>query len=143
MRERRRSAPLSLYGRSLREEMMAASRIFHPTEKDLEEAWSAYERGVVGRPHQTAWKGGGVRAMSESSRQKWTYIAVTASLWFVYIKLFVLPTIKWEQAAEQQRLLRYHSWVDPVVYLLLGVAMTVYCFGALVIVILIIERLGR
>jgi uncharacterized protein len=31
-------------------EMKAAGRIFHPTEKDLEEAWSEYERGSVGGP---------------------------------------------------------------------------------------------
>jgi uncharacterized protein len=31
-------------------EMTEAERVFHPTEKDLEEAWFEYERGPVGGP---------------------------------------------------------------------------------------------
>jgi predicted nucleic acid-binding protein len=30
--------------------MREADRIFHPTEKDWEEAWLEYERGAVGGP---------------------------------------------------------------------------------------------
>jgi uncharacterized protein len=35
---------------SLRREMKTAGRIFYPTEKDSEDAWSEYERGAVGGP---------------------------------------------------------------------------------------------
>lgn len=31
-------------------EMKAAGRVFHPTEEDLEEAWSDYDHGVMGGP---------------------------------------------------------------------------------------------
>lgn len=35
---------------ALWQEMKAAGRVFHPNEKDWEEAWSDYERGFVGGP---------------------------------------------------------------------------------------------
>lgn len=31
-------------------EMKAAGRVFHPSEEDLEQAWSEYEHGAVGGP---------------------------------------------------------------------------------------------